>query len=95
MVQTDTRCTMTDKQKRELMQKVFDKLEKHARLTRIERMFGLKEPQMQTWLESWEGEEPEQNITPGDLFMGQAMAAANSNGMMGMGSHAPFASFYC
>jgi hypothetical protein len=50
---------------------VFDKLEKHARLTKIERMFGLREEQMQTWLETWEGEQPEtalMGITPADVF---------------------------
>ena len=57
------------------MQKVFDKLEKHARLTRLERVFGLKEEKVQTWLDRWEGEEPEQNITPADVFQGSLMAS--------------------
>ena len=43
MAQTDDRNPMTDAQRKELLQKVFDKLEKHARMTRVERMFGLKE----------------------------------------------------
>ncbi len=81
---------MTSKQKKELMQKVFDKLEKHARLTKIERIFELKEEQCQTWLETWEGEEPEQNITPADVFMGQTMMMAGKSAAMG----APQANVY-
>ena len=50
---------MTEGQRLELMQKVFDKLEKHSRMNKLEKTLNLKEPQMQQWLESWEGPETE------------------------------------
>ena len=52
------------------MQTVFDKLEKHARITRLEKKLGLSEEQhLQVWLDAWEGPEPDQNVTPDFLSL--------------------------
>ena len=57
LLQTDNRREMSTREKRELMQNVFDKLEKNARITRLERELGLKETHLHAWLEAWEGPE--------------------------------------
>ncbi len=42
------------------MQSVFDKLEKHARISRLEKKLGLNENlHLQVWLDAWEGPEQE------------------------------------
>ena len=73
---------MAETERAALLQKVFDKLEKNARINRLEREFRIKETQVHSWLEAWEGPEPEQNIVPSDIFMGSAF----HNGK----SHQPF-----
>ena len=58
-MQTDSHCKMTESQKRDLMQKVFDKLEKHTRLSKLQKALQLEENKTHDWLEAWEGPEPE------------------------------------
>ena len=55
MVQTDNRSDMTDIQRKDLLQSVFDKLEKHARISKLERALKLDESHLQAWLDAWEG----------------------------------------
>ena len=45
-----------------LKQKVFNKLEKHARMAKLEKALGIKEEHLQSWLNSWEGEQVEEEI---------------------------------
>ena len=47
-----------------LKQKVFNKLEKHARMTKLERALGIKEEHLHNWLNAWEGEQVEEDINP-------------------------------
>ena len=74
MAQTDNRSEMTEGQKRELMQNVFDKLEKHARISRLERALKLDERHLQAWLDAWEGPQQEQNmmVNPNDMIAAMA-----------------------
>ena len=40
--------------------KVFNKLEKHARMAKLEKALGIKEEHLHNWLNSWEGEQVEE-----------------------------------
>ena len=55
IAQTDNRREMTASQRIELMQNVFDKLEKHTRISRLEKALKLDESHLQAWLDAWEG----------------------------------------
>ena len=59
---------MTEKERLTLLQSVFDKLEKYARISRLEKALGLdEEKHLHAYLEAWEGPEQEQS-TPADFF---------------------------
>lgn len=45
--------------------KVFNKLEKHARMSKLERALNLKEEHLHNWLNAWEGELVEEEIPMG------------------------------
>ena len=62
IVSSDNKNQMTDAQKKELMQAVFDKLEKHARLSKLERNLGLTETHLHGWLDAWEGPQIDQSL---------------------------------
>ena len=61
---------MTDIQRKDLLQSVFDKLEKHARISKLEKALKLDESHLQAWLDAWEGPQQEQNVmvAPNDLI---------------------------
>lgn len=55
--QTDNRQEMTESQRKELLQNVFDKLEKYARISKLEKALKLDETHLHAWLDAWEGPE--------------------------------------
>ena len=82
MAQTDNRNEMTEIQKKELLQNVFDKLEKHARISKLERALKLDESHLHAWLEAWEGPQQEQNVmvAPSDLMTAMSFQHSANGG---------------
>ena len=55
---------LSDYEQKELKKRVFNKLEKYARMSKLEKSLGVKEEHLQAWLNAWEGQEVEDEVPP-------------------------------
>ena len=56
MTEAEKKTQMPEAEARKLKIKVFNKLEKHARMVKLEKALGIKEEHLHNWLNAWEGE---------------------------------------
>ena len=64
MTETEKKSKMPKGEALKLMMKVFNKLEKHARMSKLEKALGIKEEHLHSWLNAWEGEQVEEELNP-------------------------------
>ena len=60
--ETEKKTKMPSAEAKKLKLKVFNKLEKFARLSKLEKALGIKEEHLNSWLNAWEGEQVEEEI---------------------------------
>ena len=66
MNETEKKQKMPKAEALKLQMKVFNKLEKFARMSKLEKALGIKEEHLNSWLNAWEGEQVEDEI-PHDM----------------------------
>ena len=67
MTEAEKKTKMPKADALKLKLKVFNKLEKFARMSKLEKALGIKEEHLHSWLNAWEGEQVEEEIIPYDM----------------------------